>query len=162
LTIADQAAIRFDGAATDFSLCAMITTDAIAQTQALFSKLDGGNDGYELFIQSNGTVMGSVNATDATTTVTLPDSSVHSVMMVVYRSGAATDTIKIYIDGWLAKSHAVSQTLATTADLQVGNRNPPTRGVNGSMLSAFVMNFALTPLQVNDLHRTMLREINKE
>ncbi|MCP4540159.1 MAG: LamG domain-containing protein [Chloroflexi bacterium] len=157
LKIADLGTFDYNA---DFSWFTVVTLDQDINS-ALFGTRDAFNDGVQLVYIGGSGVQVRYNAINVAAPMSLKQT--HTIVLVCDVSGDAT----IYIDGVNCCGVDISgETIALTENSLLigaaGNAGAPAIPWTGDMLTAGVADFALTQIQVNALHQTMLYEINKE
>jgi hypothetical protein len=144
LTAAEEALLRFDTAAEDFSIVARVRRDAaaLATIGYVIDKRDGAGDGWRFRVDQFGNVQFSVNFTGGLGPATIQDALWHSLIAVVDRSADIT----VYLDGTPGTPAAsVGAVMATTTAPTIGAQSYVGGSLwNGDIADVWIIDSVLT------------------
>lgn len=143
IAIEDTSDLRFNTG--DFSIFTWMYKTSTASTPIL-SKLDGGDDGYELRLLATSRVRFSMNATDGDSSSTISTNTWTHVGVVVSNGSA-----QIYING-VPDGNAINVsgvTMNTTTELRFGSNSS---NFSGNMDDTRFYNRALSTKEIRDLY----------
>ena len=157
LTFPVEGSAEFDGASdyiqlndafsyTNHTIAAWVYIDETpASTEIFFDNRDANDDGIIFLINTTENIRYSVNTTDLSTD-TLP------INEWVYVVGTYDGTTaKIYLDGSLNDSTAISTTIDVATNLVIGAETDFTNNFNGNLANVAIWNRALSSDEINSV-----------
>ena len=151
-----QGSAEFDGASdyiqldtpfsyTNHTIAAWVYAEDDSATDSIFDARDGNDDGFRL-VQLNGLVYYNMNTGDLTASV-----SENNWYFVVGTYDGTTQ--KLYVDGSLISSQAISTTISTTTGARIGARShtSPASYWDGNLANVAIWNRALSSDEINSV-----------
>lgn len=160
LSIPDQTDLRFGGPTESFTVAAHVRLTDPGLSTFVCGKDDAVDDGYQMLIRAAHGFRFSLNSTDFDSNAALAQ---REGLMTLVASVDREATCELYHNGKsVGSGDATGISMDTTSALLVGTRNAATAlPMEGDLLHFAVWNFALTPMQVVDLHQRWTQEVNK-
>ena len=140
---------------TNHTIAAWVYVNNAGTSKEIFNAMDGIDDGIRLFSRSDEELKYSVNVIDLT-------SSTSYVNEWVYAVGTYDGTTqKLYINGSLDQSVAVSQTVSTTTNARIGVLNYALANYfNGNLANVAFWDRALHPDEINAIMWKSYEDLN--
>jgi len=131
---------------TNHTIAAWVYANDTAAGKLIFNSRDAFNDGYALTIGASENIRYRINAT------TISDSGNYSNEWVYAVGTYDGTTMKLYANGSLLVSSAISNTISVTTDARIGNKSW-TDGdyMNGNLANVAIWNRALSSDEINSV-----------
>jgi len=152
-----QGSAEFDGSSdyiqldtpfsyTNHTIAAWVYANNTANGKLIFNSRDSFNDGYSLTIGQSEDIRYRVNDT------TITDSGNYSNEWVYAVGTYDGTTMKVYANGSLLASSAISNTISVTTDARIGNKSW-TNGdyMDGNLANVAIWNRALSSDEINSV-----------
>ena len=130
---------------TNHTIAAWVYAEDDSATDSIFDARDGNDDGFRL-VQLSGLVYYNMNTGDLTASV-----SENNWYFVVGTYDGTTQ--KLYVDGSLISSQAISTTISTTTGARIGARShtSPASYWDGNLANVAIWNRALSSDEINSV-----------
>lgn len=153
ISVPNSNLLTFNSATQDFTIVAWIMIRDISMTNYIINMLDGGNDGWRLYMSTaNQLLQGSIDVYDTTSTNTLTQGVWQQVAWSVKRSSTNT----LFIDGLPDGTDTTAGgAMSIAGDMVIGNRSyseSDTYNLEGLIDHVLLYNRALTAPEIAQLY----------